>query len=214
VRSYSDLTHAPSVWPEVSAWANEAETHVTVLPRDERGATELAHLQMPTSTFLGAVVLESAGILVDHCWLRILGSGANHLPSSLAHWNGLLPGTSPVVPGALLVAWDVLGGLFALNDTALPGAKGSLHYFGPHTLEWLDTGMAYGGFLRWAFAGSIGQFSEGLRWAGWEEEVSRCRADHGLLAYPFPWSGRRTSSAVPSHWSTNEIRLGPGRDLI
>lgn len=191
-----DLAASPSVWPEVLSSIQAASVTVSVGARTERGVVEMTALQAPASTHLGAVILESSGMLVDDGWLRVLGAAGND-SLSIAAVNGLLPETAPLVPGALLVAWDVVGGLFAINDRALPGARGTVHYFGPDTLQWLDTGMSYSNFLQWAFSGRLAQFTETLRWLGWRDDVPRLRPDQGILLYPPPWSeeGRDVSSA-------------------
>ena len=79
---------------------------VEVLPAD-LGAGERcpSALGVTTRSWLGAVVAHSGGLLVDHGWLRVLGSGSGRLSDIVAEAD---PDT-----GMLIVAHDVLGGQFA-----------------------------------------------------------------------------------------------------
>jgi hypothetical protein len=78
-------------------------------------------------SYLGAVVLHCGGLLVDHGWLRVFGSpvsGAVRGVPGLARVNRF-PGVfdSAWRPDAgLVVAHDVLGGVFALNGEAPPAS--------------------------------------------------------------------------------------------
>lgn len=195
-RTLAELESDDPAWPQIVTWARAARHSVKILPRSLRGEQELVALQVTTRSPMGSIALETAGILVDRGWLRILGSGSDECDSSICKWNGLLSGTQPLIAGALLVAWDVVGGLFAVNDTAMAVGRGHVWYFGPDALDWLDMGMGYSGFLQWAFDGSLATFYENLRWPGWESEVEVVPADRGLLLYPFPWSQEGRDKAL------------------
>jgi hypothetical protein len=104
-------------------------------------------------------------VLVDHGWLRILGSGHARLTRSLDRWNEELQ----IAPADfVIVADDIVGGVFALG--------------------WEDTGLGYGAFVHWAFTGDVETFYENLRWSGWEAEVEQIDSDRALGLYPPPWS--------------------------
>ena len=77
-----------SAWTIMQDWFKQANNHYEILPRDvENAGAELVGMQLPTSTPLGAVIYETGGILIDHGWLRILGSGNEKLPRGLFEWN-------------------------------------------------------------------------------------------------------------------------------
>lgn len=82
----------------------------------------------------GAVALHTGGIVSDHGWVRLYGGGSEDLPS-IAEANGL-SGPVSAPPGALVVAHDVLVGLFAIDGGALGVAPGEVCFFGPDTLTW------------------------------------------------------------------------------
>src|SRR5512139_473442 len=79
------LRHARAVeqsaWTEVSAAVTAAPYPVDVLPADPaRAEACLAALGISTRSWLGAVVANTGGLLVDHGWLRVLGGGHDGLP--------------------------------------------------------------------------------------------------------------------------------------
>ena len=76
-------------WPLVQLWVREARNPVEILPRLEDAVREraLVAAQVTTRSPMGAIIYESGGILVDHGWLRILGSGHPRLPRTLPGWN-------------------------------------------------------------------------------------------------------------------------------
>ncbi|MEU4479371.1 DUF2625 family protein [Micromonospora sp. NPDC023966] len=169
-----------SAWSEISALAAAAPYPVEVLPADpQQAAACLAALEITTRSWLGAVVANSGGLVVDHGWLRVLGGGHDGLPDVAAE---MVPGA-----GRLVVAFDVMGGQFVWSQ-AEPGVRPTVHYFGPEDLAWQDLELGYGDWLEAMLAGAMTQFYEGLRWAGWEAEVASVALDQGISAWPPPWT--------------------------
>ncbi|GHJ54766.1 hypothetical protein Nm8I071_40730 [Nonomuraea sp. TT08I-71] len=169
-----------SAWSEISALVVAAPYPVEVLPADpQRAGACLAALEITTRSWLGAVVANSGGLVVDHGWLRVLGGGHDGLPDVAAE----------MVPeaGRLVVAFDVMGGQFAWLQ-AEPGARPTVHYFGPEDLAWQDLELGYGDWLEAMLAGAMTKFYEGLRWPGWEAEVASVALDQGISALPPPWT--------------------------
>ncbi|AKU98317.1 ABC-type sugar transport system, periplasmic component [Labilithrix luteola] len=174
-------------WPLVEQMIEAATNRVEVLPAEpEDGARALVGIQVTTRSPMGAMAYRTGGLLVDHGWMRILGAGSARLPRDLARWNfpSGLP-HAPRLPGAFLVADDVLGGFFAMNGGAFEGPMGNVFYFAPDTLVWEDLGRGYTDFLEFVFLGDLAKFYEGSRWAGWEEEVHRLSGDHAFSFHPF-----------------------------
>lgn len=150
------------------------------LPADpELAAACLAALQITSRSWLGAVVANSGGLVVDRGWLRVLGGGHDGLPDVV---TGSEPGA-----GGLVIAFDVLGGQFTWVS-AQPGAAPTVHYFGPEDLAWQDLELGYGDWLEAMLAGALTRFYAGLRWPGWETEVAGVALDHGISTLPPPWT--------------------------
>ncbi len=205
-RTLKELIDAiDSAWPLVQEWVTKARNNVELLPANRgRGEEVLLHLQITTRSPLGSVALESGGILIDHGWLRFLGSGNEQMQGNLLFWNakGEILKDQPLT-GAFIVAHDVLGGFFALNGGAFPGALGSTFYFAPDRLKWESTKLSYSQLLQWALNGDLDIFYKGMRWSGWKDEVSRMSCDQGFSIIPFLWTGpkppiaERSRRAVP-----------------
>jgi len=191
-------------WPLVQGWVREAANAVEVLPaNDQTRAEALVATQVTTRSPMGAVIYETGGLLIDHGWLRVLGSGHPRLPRSLPGWNkGRTRMDGPELPAYCLVADDVLGGFFAGNGGDLPGERGDVCYFAPDSLRWDSLGASYSAFLQWCLSGDIAKYYQDQRWQGWETEVSRLSGDQGFSIYPPLWAkgpgvAERDRRAVP-----------------
>jgi hypothetical protein len=176
-------------WPQVESWIANAANHVRVPPIDRaHGEQTLQLIQVTTRSALGAVALETAGLIVDHGWIRVLG-GAGQAAMNLANWNGLAePYLIPPMPAAFVVAHDVLGGLFALNGGAFDGEQGDAFYFAPDSLKWFGMEMGYSPLLQWLLAGDVSSFYRDLRWQGWKHDAPNVEPDQGFHLYPPPFS--------------------------
>src|SRR5579859_3285126 len=108
MRTLPELLSDDPAWPLVQSWIAESSRPVEVLPTDRaRAEAVLLALQVTTRSPMGALALETGGLLVDGGWLRILGGGGARMDGDLARWNGL--GDRPLVQrseGLLLVAHD------------------------------------------------------------------------------------------------------------
>lgn len=144
----------------------------------------LEALQVTARSPLGALALNTGALLADNGWFRILGGGAEGIPD-LATVNSL---PSVQSPPHLTIAWDVLGGQFAVDGGGLGLAPGVVCYFGPDTLAWQSLGMGHGQFVFAAIAGELADVFADLRWQGWEEEVRGLLPADGISVYPPPFT--------------------------
>jgi Protein of unknown function DUF2625 len=222
-RAVGELLSDDPAWPLVRSWLGEATNDVVVLPGNRgRGEDALYRLQVTTRSPLGAVALETGGILVDHGWLRMLGCGGGAMRASLTTWNAV--GGSPEIEpmqGALVVAYDAIGGFFALNGGAFAGEPGHVFYLPPDTLAWETLERGYSEFLQWVLHARLDDFYAGLRWAGWQDELAGASPDDGFSLYPPPFTkeGRPVAGSsrklvpMPELWDFYREaarRLGPG----
>lgn len=196
-RSSADVLRAVSdpAWPRIQVLIEGAPSPVRVLPSDRsRRDVALEALQVSTGSFLGALVGECGALLVDHGWLRILGAGANGLPG--VHEANALAGGAPPL---LEVAWDALGGRFAVNGGRLDAPRGEVCYWGPDTLAWAPIGGGHSAFIAWALSDAVADFYSPLRWAGWEVEIDALAPDQGLSLWPPPFTVEGRDPADVSH---------------
>jgi hypothetical protein len=173
-------------WPVVEELLSSAKNPVEVLPvACEQGERVLLGIQVTTHSTMGTIAYRTGGLLVDHGWIRVLGGGHTRLPRDLATWN--FPEGDPSharLPGAFLIADDVLGGFFALNGGGLPGPRLNVFYFAPDSLRWEDTGRGYTDFLDFLFRGNLAKFYSGQRWPDWKRHTEALGGDRVFDFYP------------------------------
>lgn len=182
MRSLIELVESDDpAWPEVEAAVAAAPYPVEVLVADARQAdAELLRLQVTSRSWLGAVVHRCGGLVIDHGWLRVLGSGNKQ--RRLASLGEINEG----IGGGIVVAQDVLGGQFAWVAPA--EATPTIRYFAPDTLRWEDCEIGYGQWLAAMLGGGVTGFYEELRWSGWTDEVAACGLDQAIHTWPPLWT--------------------------
>jgi hypothetical protein len=166
----------------VREWAAESRTHCELLPPAATHTQELLAVQVSTHSVLGALAFETGGILIDHGWLRILGSGHPRLTRSLSRWN------EGRADGFYLVADDAVGGFFAMNGGHFGSDRGNLYYFAPDSLRWEAMEGGFSQFVRWAMSDRVSRFYESLRWPSWREDVARLHGDRAFFFFPPLWT--------------------------
>lgn len=170
-------------WPLVQGWVAQACNAVEILPAEEEArGRALVETQVTTRSPMGAVVYESGGLLIDHGWVRLLGSGHARLPRSLPGWN------AGRASGLCLIADDVIGGFFAIDGGGIGVAESRICYFAPDSLQWDSLDMGYTELLNWLLNGDLQHFYADYRWPGWEAEVSSVPGDRAFSIQPFPFT--------------------------
>lgn len=184
-------------WPALADLLLRSFAAPRILPvRRDQARAGLLQLDVAAGSALGAVALNCGGILLYDGWLRIFGGSPcpeEGLPS-IGQINAFpvhLDRTWTPTQG-LVVAHDVLGGVFALNGLrpgpARPGVPGEVIYFDPTSLNWTRMRMSHSEWLSWCVSGELPHFYEGLLWPGWRTEVQALRADQGIAVVPALWS--------------------------
>lgn len=189
-------------WSLVLEWLNKGRNKYEILEVNRMNADNtLNELQVTTRSPMGAIAFESGGILIDQGWLRILGSGADKICGNLLYWNGLgQVHIEEPLKGAMVVAYDVVGGFFAINGGAFLGEIGDVFYLAPDTLEWEDMQTGYSGFIQWVSSGNLAFFYKTTRWDGWETDIKKLSVKQGMSFYPPLWTVRdvgRSKSRKP-----------------
>ncbi len=186
MRSLRELVAEPDAWSSIEGWIQNAQ-EVEVAPASpERGDEALLALQVTTRSVLGALAHRTAGVLIAGGWLRHLGSGDALVGDGLREWNASLGGAplDPPLDGALIVAHDAIGGLFAINAGGLPGDAGVIHYFAPDSQAWMSLEMGHAAFVQWSLSPQLDLFYEDQRWTGWQTDVRQLAANEVMSFYP------------------------------
>lgn len=197
LRQLSDLVNEQeSALPFVKELCGRIIGRCEILPANPNAGEALVATQVTTRSPLGAIIYHTGGILVDHGWLRILGSGKAAEFRSLSDWNR---GRSD---GFFLVADDAVGGFFAIDGGVLGFEPGHVCYWAPDSLEWMSLKAGYSAFLSWACTGDLASFYSDLRWSGWQAEVEALALDRCIGFFPFLWTAgggldQRQRASVP-----------------
>ena len=191
IRPLKDLINTKDPgWPFVQDMIRKATNQVTVLPCDTaRANAALLNTQVTTRSPMGAVIYNTGGILVDHGWIRILGSGSKQLERSLPDWNkGKSYREFGELPAYTLIADDAVGGFFAINGGGLGSDKGQTYYLSPDRLVWEPLHMTYTAFLGFCFNDSLSNFYAGLRWTNWQQDITSLATHQVFNFYPYLWT--------------------------
>ncbi len=185
------MTPAPvAPWSEVTAWVEKSPVAAGIRSPHPAAKT-VETMGLKPGSYLHALAQNSSGLIVDAGWLRLLGgSSGDGLPG--------LDEANAAASGMLVVAFDVLGGVFALDGGALGAGDGSVHHFSVDSLRWEGLGLTYPAFISAMLGGATIDFYESLRWSGWEKEVGLLGPDQGLFLYPFPFTqeGKNVASST------------------
>lgn len=178
-------------WEECKAFLKEGNNQLNILDVPSTvGEKTLYQLQVTTASYLGVIAHKTGGILVDHGWIKLLGSPHKDIFGDLASWNGLRTKLNiplSVLEDTFIIAYDVSGGFFALNGGKF-GTSTTVFYFAPDGLEWEDTELTYSEFIQWLASGDLQLFYEMCRFEGWQEIVEQLEPDQVLSYYPPLWT--------------------------
>ena len=169
---------------------DSATNQLQILPADSSRANDaLLKIQVTTRSPMGAIIYNTGGILVDHGWIRILGSGCTTINRSLPDWNkGKSIQEFGQIPAYLLIADDAAGGFFAINGGAFGKDMGKTYYLSPDRLVWEPLNLTYSDFLYFCFNNDLNEFYQNLRWTNWTKDVVKLDGDKVFNFYPFLWS--------------------------
>ena len=179
-----------SGWKAVLAMVKDARNKVEVLPTDAAmGREAISAMQVSTKSALGGVLYNSAAILVDYGWVRILGAGSSKVKRSLPGWNkGKAFKDFGSKPGYIIIADDAAGGFFILNGGLFKEGIDKVYYFSPDDLSYELLDLTYTEFLSFCFNNNLDKFYENMRWVNWKDEVSALQVDKVYHFYPYLFS--------------------------
>lgn len=176
------------LWEEVNSMFINSNRKILInLDESKDGIRTLEILDITSKSLLGSIVLNTCGIVIDN-WIRILGHDSDINRGILSYNSIVKNGVATQIEKMLIVADDVVGGLFALNVGKFTEGIGYIWYFAPDTLEWELLEMKYSEFIDWVVQGNIDDFYSTMRWSTWKEEAKNIKFNEAILVYPFLWS--------------------------
>lgn len=132
-------------------------------------------------------ILEHFSYITVNGYLKILG---NDSENGFSYCNELF--SKCYNSNRCLIAYDILGGLFAINIEKL----NSIEYFAPDTLEWEDLEIDYQEFLYWVTTNRLDTFYQELIVPDLLTLDLSLEKNEVVLTYPFIWSMEYTPSGA------------------
>ena len=132
-------------------------------------------------------ILEHFSYVTVNGYLKILG---NDSEDGFRYCNELF--SKCYNSNHCLIAYDILGGLFAINIEKL----NSIEYFAPDTLEWEDLEIDYKEFLYWVTTNQLDTFYQELIVPDLLTLDLSLEKNEVVLTYPFIWSMEYTPSGA------------------
>ncbi len=176
------------LWNEINEMFMNSSRQVIINTESlENGAKAIDVLRITSNSVLGSVVLNSSGIVVDN-WIRVFGHDCKSNRGIITYNNIDSSGIATKIKRMLIIADDVVGGIFALNAGKFNTGIGDVWYFAPDTLDWESLGLKYSEFLAWIAQGSIDDFYSTMRWNSWKDICKKIKFDEAISIYPFLWS--------------------------
>lgn len=177
-------------WPILKEWISLAANKIEILPVDKvRGEEVLLYTQVTTKSLMGALAYETGGLLVDDGWIRIFGSGCEHMQRNILSWNkGKTFDEYGEIPPYMLVADDAVGGQYAINGGFFGKELGQIYYNLADSLTWEPMHMDYSQFLLFCFETDMEDFYKGMRWKTWRKDVGQLHPDYAYSILPYMWT--------------------------
>lgn len=186
--AYNGFMSNKNIWENILSMIRESKKEISIWgSHSEEANGYLKKLSIsPNSTF-GNVIMNSGGIVVDN-WIRIMGNGSGH-SESIIDFNQVDSSGNPCkIENFLMVANDIVGGVFAINLGYFEEDFGLIWYFAPDTLDWESLSVKYSDFLAWCVMGNTDEFYSNFRWSDWKKFVVNIQFNNGVLVYPYLWS--------------------------
>jgi len=180
------MAHENNLWNELKEEITKSDRNIIIYEAEEEIAQNtLEMLTMTKNSAIGSITYNTSGIVIDN-WIRVLGSGDGIERRNIFSWYD--ENEAIKEKGLLIIADDIIGGIFALNMGKYEGEVGGIFYFAPDSLNWENLEVKYDDFFTWLTEGDLEQFYSSVRWENWEEEVQSVGFDQALLIYPFLWT--------------------------
>ena len=171
------------MWKQLLKTFDKAERSVEIIEgRNEHGIYEAKKLGINLDSVLGAIITNTCGMVFDK-WIFVLGQTSERF--GILNFSEVMKLDSD---GLLLVARDIVGGLYALNRGRFKEGQGLVWYFAPDTLAWELLDMNYSDFVAWLTQGNLSDYYSSMRWSDWRKDAESIAFDEGILIYPYLWA--------------------------
>ena len=146
---------------------NNAESRVDIAKADNFDHISIKKLGISENSYLGQLVGYFQRIKICDGFINILcGDGEN----SIIRINNIDYKIPKLFPGALIVAFDREGNIFAINGGVHPNAElGNILYMSSDSFYWEDLEIKYANFIQWATSIKTADLEN----AGWKSKENK-----------------------------------------
>jgi len=134
---------------------------------------------------LGQVIINTSGIIVDNI-VRVFANGDEIESKNIYNYNLELQNSFGNMK--IIIADDIFGGLFAINNGAFQSKIGDIWYFAPDSLDWESLDINYSEFIAWVSSKNFNEFYSLFKWSNFYHDIKGIKYNQGILIYPFLWS--------------------------
>ena len=133
---------------QINEWFNNTPEAIELERNTKRDSYSMTKLHVHDGSYLGEIVGNYSKVTLCAGYFGLLcGMGEN----SIVDINALNKNGMPeLFPGALIIAYDMNGNIFALNSWACKEAGvGRVLYLPKESFAWEDLDLSYAQFLKW-----------------------------------------------------------------
>lgn len=133
---------------QINEWFNNAPEKIEIVRNAKRDSYSMDILHVHDGSYLGEIVGGYSKVTLCAGYFDLLcGIGENSIVEINALSKNGMPG---LFPGALIIAYDMNGNIFALNSGACKDAViGRVIYLPKESFAWEDLDLSYAQFLKW-----------------------------------------------------------------
>ncbi len=182
----------------IQDWIRKSSQKVSVIPKITQDEECNTFLGISEESVLGTLINHTGGLAVFDGVIRHLG-GRNQYTLSIFDVNRITTHIPTRIPGVLIVAVDIYGGVFCISNNAELGKPGSMIYLPPENDHWYQMKIGHASFVKWSMTEAVKVFYKEFTRL---PTVQNLRFDQILSYNPALWengvnSKRISVSAVP-----------------
>lgn len=172
------------LWNDIINMLNQSANNI-IINKKNKYDNILKKMGINEISTLGQIIINTSGIVVDNI-IRVYANGNDIDSHNIYNYN--LELEKSFGNQKLIIADDIFGGLFAINNGAFQGKLGEVWYFAPDLLDWDNLGVNYSEFIAWISSDNINEFYSTFKWSNFYHDIKVIKYNQGILIYPFLWS--------------------------
>ncbi len=141
----------------IQSWINHSRWKVQIIPRTDHNDECDSLLGISEHSTLGTIINHVGGISAANGVIRHFG-GNNKFDLSIKCVNQLTNGSPNAFKGVLVVADDIYGGLFGINNSMTIAKPGVMLYLPPDSYVWESLDVGHSAFVNWTMSGDVALF--------------------------------------------------------